>query len=146
MDKQESKKLDMRFKNIKVLKYSQFDLLEEFDKDVRPLVNFNSNFQFKVEPENNQITCVVMVQISILETGELFSELKVENVIEMTPLAEIIETSDGSHNVPNGILQLVVSLSISTVRGILSEKVKGTIMQDEIYPLIDPASLISNNV
>ncbi|RCW89788.1 hypothetical protein [Winogradskyella arenosi] len=143
MDK-ENKKLDIdiRYANINVSKFSQFDLKDEFDKESKPLVNFNSNFQFKVFPDKEMITCIVSVNVSIIETGESFCELNVENEFEIKPLAKIVKIeAEDKHNVPTEILRTIVSLSVSTVRGILYEKSKGSIIQGEVYPLINPMSL-----
>ena len=141
MDK-EIKKLDIRYANINVSKFSQFDLENEFDKEAKPLVNFNSNFQFKVFPDKEIITCIVSVNVSIIKTGESFCDLNVENDFEVKPLAKIVKTEEeGKFDVPTEILRTIVSLSISTVRGILYEKTKGSIIQGEIYPLINPSSL-----
>ncbi|QRM89769.1 hypothetical protein FG167_11200 [Lacinutrix sp. WUR7] len=143
MDK-ENKKLDIdiRYANINVSKFSQFDLKDEFDKEAKPLVNFNSNFQFKVFPDKEMITCIVSVNVSIIETGESFCELNVENEFEIKPLAKIVKIeAEDKHNVPTEILRTIVSLSVSTVRGILYEKSKGSIIQGEVYPLINPMSL-----
>jgi hypothetical protein len=39
---------NMRYNEIKVIKYSQFDLEKEFEIKKSPLCQFQSNFQFKV--------------------------------------------------------------------------------------------------
>jgi len=145
MDNKDNIKLNMRFTDINVIKYSQYDLIESFDKNNKTLVNFQSNFQFKVIPETESMACSVIVEIRIIETDELFSELKVQNIFEVKPLSKILNTKkENSYDIPNGLLNTIISLSISTVRGILSEKLKGTFIQNEVYPLIDPSKLIKN--
>lgn len=146
MDKEESKKINFRFAKINTSKFSQFDLEKEFDKTEEPLTNFNSSFQFKVEPTTETVSCKVSVKVSIIETKELFCELIVENDFIVKPLNEIIrgkhdEIEGDSYGLPTEVLRTIVSLSISTVRGILYEKLKGTIIQDEIYPIINPSTL-----
>ena len=146
MDKKEIKTLNMRFIDINVNKYSQFDLLEKFEKSKKPLVSFESSFKFDIKPEEDKISCIANVEVKIIETNELFAELKVENVFELKPMSEIIKPNDKNQfDIPNDILHTVVSLSISTVRGILSEKLKGTFIQHEVYPLINPAILFEKN-
>jgi len=138
--------LNMRFTDIKVSKYSQYDLQIDFDNEKKPLVQFQSKFQFQVYEDKEKISCLIDVKILILETEEVFAELKVENIFEIKPFNEIIKPNSDKDgfNIPNAILINLVTISISTVRGILFEKLKGTIVQNEIYPLIDPLNVIKN--
>ena len=137
--------LNLRFAEIKVTKYSQYDLEKDFKKDEKPFVEFQSSFNFKVLEKEERLSCLVTVAIIIIETKEEFAELKVENIFELKPFKDVIKSkSENSYDIPDAILHNLVSLSISTVRGILSEKLKGTIVQNEVYPLIDPTSLFKN--
>lgn len=135
--------LNMRFTDIKVSKYLQYDLQIDFDNEKKPLVQFQSNFNFQVLEDTEKISCLIDVKILILETEEVFAELKVENIFEIKPFTDIIKPNSNKNgfNIPDAILINLVSISISTVRGILSEKLKGTIVQNEIFPLIDPLSI-----
>ncbi|MEH6618510.1 hypothetical protein [Maribacter arcticus] len=136
---------NLRFAEIKLSKFSQFDLEQEFDGKAIPLIEFQSNFQFKVLADEEKLICIVTVKLIILETKEEFAELKVENVFNIQPFNEIIKLKpDNSHDIPNPVLHNIVSLSISTVRGILSEKLKGTIAQREVYPLMNVPALFEN--
>lgn len=137
--------LNLRFAEIKVSKYSQYDLEKDFKKDAKPLIEFQSNFQFKVLEKEERLSCLVTVLIIIIETKEVFAELKVENVFEIKPFKDVVKSkTEDSYDIPDAILYNLVSLSISTVRGILSEKLKGTIVQNEVYPLVDPISLFDS--
>lgn len=137
--------LNLRFAEIKVSKYSQYDLEKDFKKDEKPFVEFQSSFNFKILEKEERLSCLVTVVIIIIETKEEFAELKVENIFELKPFKDVIKSkSENSYDIPDAVLHNLVSLSISTVRGILSEKLKGTIVQNEVYPLIDPTSLFNN--
>lgn len=144
MDNNNIKSFNMRYSNIKVSKFSQYDLKESYNKERQPFVNFLSNFKFDVTPENNKISCLVSVSISIVETSELLCELEVQNDFEIKELNDIKRNDiKGKIDLPIELMRTLISLSISTVRGVLSEKMKGTIIQGEIYPLIDPATLFN---
>lgn len=144
MDNNNIKSFNMRYSNIKVSKFSQYDLKESYNKERQPFANFLSNFKFDVTPENNKISCLVSISISLVETSELFCELEVQNDFEIKELNDIKRNDiKGKIDLPIELMRTLISLSISTVRGILSEKMKGTIIQGEIYPLIDPATLFN---
>ncbi len=135
--------LNMRFKDIKVLKFSQFDLDKEVISLKEPLVQFQTNFQFRIIDSEELVICLISIKLVLLETKEDFAELKVENIFEIKPINAIIKKDENSFNIPNEILANIASLSASTVRGILFEKLKGTIVEREIYPLFDVNSLIN---
>ncbi len=136
---------NLRFAEINVSKYSQFDLEKEFNKDEKPFIEFQSNFQFKVLEKEEKLVCIVSVELIIIETKEVFAELKVENIFNIMPFDDVVKSeSDDSYNIPNPVLHNLFSLSISTFRGILSEKLKGTIAQNEVYPLINAAAILKN--
>ncbi len=130
--------IQLRFAEIKTLNYSQFDLMETFNPKTSPLAEFQSNFQFRVLEEDEKIACLTSIKVLVLETKEEFAEIKVETFFDIRPFKEIIKKhSENKFEIPNIIMHNIASISISTIRGILFEKLKGTIMQNEIYPLVD---------
>ena len=136
--KQEEITFNLKFKDIKVTKFSQFELLEQIDESRFPLVEFQTQFDFKVIDNEEVIISVVTVKIKVLETNEYFAELIVETSFIVTPLNTIAtKTENGAYDVKKIVLYNIASVSLSTIRGILFERLKGSIIQKEIYPLID---------
>ncbi|WP_445711734.1 hypothetical protein [Flavobacterium sp.] len=135
--------LNMRFKDIKVIKFSQFDLESEVNSLKEPLVEFQTNFQFRAIEKEDLLACLISVKLVLLATNEDFAELKVESFFEIKPFNEVIKKVENKYDIPDGILVNIASLSASTVRGILFEKLKGTIVEKEVYPLIDVNSLFN---
>ena len=74
--------LNMRFKDIKVIKFSQFDFEEKLTPSKSPFIEFQTNCQFRVIEEQNLLTCLITVKLVLLETKEDFAELKVECFFE----------------------------------------------------------------
>lgn len=136
---------NLRFAEIKLIEYSQFDLEQEFDINAKGLIEFQSKFNFRVLSKEEKIGCIVDVKLVINETKEEFAQIKVENYFNIEPFKEVVkEKSPNNYDIPNPLLHNLVSLSISTVRGIISEKLKGTIAQREVYPLINLDNLFKN--
>lgn len=138
--------LNLGYKNIKVVRFSQFELDKEFDKDRFPLVEFQTTFNFKIDEKDEIIVCTIEVKIKILETGEDFAELIVENSFNISPLKELINIDSNQYNIPIPILQTIASICGSTVRGILFERLRGSTIQNEVYPLIDITQLFTENI
>ena len=69
---------NLRILDIKVVRFSQFELFEKFNSELFPLVEYQTQFDFKVTEEEEKITSVVTVKIKFIETNEYFAELIVE--------------------------------------------------------------------
>ena len=80
---------------------------------------------------------LIIVKLVLLETKEDFAALKVESFFELKPFNNVIQKVNDNFDIPDGILVNIATLSAGTVRGILFEKLKGTIVEKEVYPLID---------
>jgi len=138
------KKIDfeMRFADIVVSKFSLYDLKKEFNKNVFPLIEFHSNFSFMAMPEQEQVVCIVAIKLLMIETKEEFAEITIENTFNIKPFVDVIKSKkENVYDIPENVMQNLVAISISTARGVLSEKLKGTIAQKDIFPLIDPKLL-----
>lgn len=136
--KQEEITFNLKFKDIKVTKFSQFELLEQIDENKFPLVEFQTQFNFKVIDNEEVIVSIVTVKIKVLETNEYFAELIVETSFFVTPLSKIAtKKENGIYDIKRIVLYNIASVSLSTIRGILFERLKGSIIQKEIYPLTD---------
>lgn len=141
-------KYELRFSKIKVIGFSQFDQDLEFDANVFPLFEFLTNVSFRVIPEHSSIACLITVELRVIETKEKFAELKVETQFEISPFESMVvpnQMDNSKFDIPNLLITSLSSFSISTVRGILFEKLKGTIAQNEIFPLMDLNSQFVND-
>lgn len=138
----EEKKTNLRFTGIKVLGFSQFDLEQDFDKDTYPLFEFKTGIHFRVIADKERVACLVIVTLLIKETEEKFADLKVETQFNVTPFKETVQmnkANSSGFDIPNILLYNIANVSVSTMRGILYEKLKGTFAQDEVFPLLDLA-------
>lgn len=129
---------NLRILDIKVVRFSQFELLENFDETKFPVVEYQTNFDFKVVEEEEKIISIITVKIKIIETNEYFAELIVETSFFVSPINTIVtKTENQKYDVKGIVLYNIASVSLSTIRGILFERLKGSIIQKELYPLAD---------
>lgn len=142
MNKKDEIVFNIRILDIKVLKFSQFELLQEFDESKFPLVEFQTSFNFKVIENESKINSIITVKIKMIETNEYFAELIVESSFSVTPIEKLItKKEDETYDVKGIVLYNIASVSVSTIRGILFERLKGSMIQKEIYPLTNLAEI-----
>lgn len=133
----------LRYSNINVLSYSQYDISKIDDKK-EASIEFQSNFQVKILKDTSEIVIFSTINLLSIDTKALLAELKIECYFEIKPFDKvIIQKSETEFQIPDDLLIQLISLSVSTIRGILHEKLKGTNLQKEIFPLINPKDLLN---
>ena len=71
-----------------------------------------------------------------------FAELIVESSFAVTPLEKLItKIEENKYDVKGIVLYNIASVSISTIRGVLFERLKGSLIHKEIYPLTNLAKI-----
>jgi hypothetical protein len=136
---------NMRLLGIKVVQFSQFDVSTDYDKNAYPLVEYQSDFNFNVVENEDRVVCTIVVTIRIIETQENFAQLTTEFNFEVLPLDKLVVKRDNVVDINNNLLYTVGSIAISTVRGILVEKLRGSIIQNDVYPLMDLVQLFQQS-
>lgn len=146
MNKKEEINFNLRILAIKVVRFSQFELLESFDNSKLPLVEFQTSFDFKVIEEEDKINSIITVKIKVIETNEYFAELIVETSFFVSPIKSVVtKAENGNYDVKGVVLYNIGTVSLSTIRGILFEKLKGSDIQKEIFPLADLSKMFLVN-
>lgn len=131
----------VRILDIKITQFSQFNITTNFDVSKSPLVEFQTSLNYKAIENEEKVVCFLNVKIKIIETNEYFAELKSEIIFNVTPISNVVRNVNDNQEIDTQLLHDITSLSISTIRGVLFEKLKGSIIQKEIYPLIDLSKL-----
>lgn len=134
----------MRIASIDVLRFAIHEV-NGFDKSANDIFEYQSEFGFNVFEENNQVGIEMTVVVRVRETGELFSDLKVLMKFEILPFnLVIIKKNEKTFNIPNEVMSNLLHVTAGTARGILYERLKGTIAHLEIYPLLDINQLFAD--
>ena len=136
---------NLRIFDIRVVQFSQFDLLKDFDESKIPLVEYQTNFSFKVFEKEGKIGCLTNIKVKVYETDEYFADVKVEIIFEVSPFEVAAKFNNGKFDISNSLLFNIASVSVSTCRGILYERFKGSIIQKEVYPLADLSGLFPSD-
>lgn len=136
-------KLGLRYSSINVLKFSQYDV-GDFDAKNDDIIEYQTDFAAIVLEKTEEIGIQTTIKLKIIEIDEIFCELKVESRFQVVPFNDIIVKNDKGYDIPDGLLVNFTAIILGTIRGILYEKLKGTILQNEVLPLIDINDLMKN--
>ena len=144
METKKEIKFGLRYSGINVLKFSQYDV-SNFNINNDNLIEYQNNFEVKVFEDTEEIGIISTTLLKIIEINENFCELKVLSKFKIVNFKEIIiKKSENSFDIPDALLLNFTTIVFGTIRGILHEKLKGTIIQNEVFPLIDIKDLWKN--
>lgn len=136
----------MKIDGIKVNKFS-LNQIDDIDENAIPKTEFLTDFRFGVFPDSEKLSFKILIQILIPELeNEQVAEIDVEVFFKILPFESVVtKLKENKFRIPNSLMYNLATLSISTARGILFEKLKGTPLQNIILPLVDPAQLFNNS-
>ena len=104
--------------------------------------NFNINLESQVDNVNKLIFVIVGVEIKSENLNQLLGSIIVSNIFNILNFDEIIKIdATGKFHIPPPLIEILNSISISTVRGVMFSTFKGTFLHNAILPIIDPRSI-----
>ena len=103
--------------------------------------NYNINIQHRVNQEHKRIIVVVEIFIKHEDKKTLLGNLKTSCVFAIENFDELSTIDDNKNMIfPQPIIEILNTISISTVRGVMFSCFRGTFLHNAILPIIDPKS------
>lgn len=140
-DKGKEIQFQMRISSINVLRFSQYDI-GEFALDKNDAIEYQSDFNIKILEESGEVAVETTVKLKVKDLDSLFGELKVLMKFSITPFDSVIIKEKNGFQIPDMLMFNFFNLITGTIRGILYEKLRGTVLQNEVFPLIDLKDLL----
>ena len=148
MSASKKEKIDMRFsiKSVDVLNssYSTPNLPS-------PIINgfnFDIMLESKLDQKNKFILVVALIKITTNDDAKIqLGEISVGCVYLVENFDELIKwNGDNKPIIPDEVVVLLNSISISTTRGVMSQVFKGTFLHNAVLPVLDPKAFAKQNV
>ncbi len=137
--------IDLHLKSIELLKCTlslpptKDILLNKF--------NFNINIESKADSISKMLFVIVSVEINSEDQNHLLGSLSASCIYEISNFDENIKIEEsGRINMPQQLTDILNSISISTIRGVMFSTFKGTFLHNAILPIIDPRQFISSKI
>ena len=138
------KKINVTFRisSIKTIRFN-IDNSEEIRNIDRKSFFFNISLGTFINPTNKIIGFDVIQFVSLdKEMSNKVSELISHIEFEIVNFDEIVQKSEKLNEIkiPDQIMLTLISISLSTARGIFAAKVEGSALEGVYMPVIDPAT------
>lgn len=139
MNAKEENKVEIGIKRIKVIQSSLKELNGFLKENIQ--FSFNYNVAFNVKEDTVNITVNVLYYSEIPENE--IASFKVSNEFLVKELSNFAE-KDNALNFPNQIMATLISIAISHTRALLSQLLKGSEIEDLIFPLIPMDNILES--
>jgi len=143
------KQYNLRLSKINVLDYSYNEkhvANRDFDGIIKNLL-IDTKTTIDIDEDKKIIKIKLKIEFRLKDLLEVFFEILVETSFELSPFDQIVQKND-SGNIfitDDSITNTLLGLSFSTARGIVFERLRGSMLQGVLLPVIDPKMLLSNN-
>ncbi len=102
--------------------------------------HFAINLTHKFKREEKLVFVVIEVVITSSENDFIYGSIKVANIFEVKNLDPFIEKETGAVRFSPKFENNLNAISVSTVRGIMFSRFRGTYLHQAILPIIHPSS------
>jgi len=103
--------------------------------------SFNIAMQAGVNQSEKKVVVTVIIDTQNMEKTIDFAKVAVNLIFEIDNFDEVIEVQQNKAIIPNDIIEILNSVSYSTMRGIMWNELKGTFLHHAILPIIDPKQI-----
>ena len=138
MPKEENQIKDIQLQ-LKALELIDFSLsFPQKEKRDAKVFNFNINIEHKINKEKKIVFVIVSVDIIHEDKVTRLGNLKASCNFEIPDLDTFdLSGQPNQINLPSGIIDLLNSVSVSTLRGMMFSTFKGTFLHNAVLPVID---------
>lgn len=103
--------------------------------------NFNISLESKADATNKILFVVVSVEIRSEDQNLILGSLAVSCIYSIVNFDKVVKIeTDGKLDIPQPLVELLNSISISTTRGVMFSAFKGTFLHNAFLPIVDPRS------
>jgi hypothetical protein len=131
--------IDLQLKSIELLKGSIS--LPSVPEVSLNNFNFNISLESKADATNKILFVIVSVEIRSEDQNHVLGSLAVSCIYSIANFGEVVKIeADGKLDIPQPLVEILNSISISTARGVMFSTFKGTFLHNAFLPIVDPRS------
>ena len=131
--------IDLQLKSIELLKGSIS--LPSVPEVSLNNFNFNISLESKADATNKILFVIVSVEIRSEDQNHVLGSLAVSCIYNIVNFDDVVKIeADGKLDIPQPLVEILNSISISTARGVMFSTFKGTFLHNAFLPIVDPRS------
>ncbi|MCY7310623.1 MAG: hypothetical protein LH619_07585 [Chitinophagaceae bacterium] len=100
---------------------------------------FNINIETKLDPVQKLIFVITTAEVKADDNQELLGVISSACIFGIDNFDEVFKkVSEDKYHIPDDVMLVFISISLSTLRGIMFEHFRGTYLHTAFLPVIDP--------
>jgi hypothetical protein len=100
---------------------------------------FTVNLETRIDPQKKLIIIIVTADIKADNNSELLGSIGAASIFTIENFDDVFKkVTDVTYDTPDNIMITLASISISTLRGIMFDQLRGTHLHGAILPIMDP--------
>jgi hypothetical protein len=100
---------------------------------------FNVNIETKADLLNKILLTIIHIDIQTEDQSQILGGISVSYIFELKHFEEVIKiASGGKPHLPQTLVDMMNSISLSTTRGVMFAAFKGTSLHHALLPIMDP--------
>ena len=123
---------------------------EKFEIKSLELINYHVDPKVMFDVEGAFIIIKCIIKANVIETEEVVMEIETYFKFSVENLADYVVTKGNNTEFKdykdNQFLGLLIGVAYSTMRGIILERLRGTFIESQFLPVINPMYFIKNKV
>jgi glycosylphosphatidylinositol transamidase (GPIT) subunit GPI8 len=140
---QQNLNIEMQLNGVTLLSSNQ--ILSTADTINIRKFNFNINIETKADAPNKLLFAIIHVEILTEDHSQILGGISVSCNFELNNFDALIKIdSDGKLTLPQQLIDVINSISLSTTRGVMFATFKGTPLHNAFLPIIDPKQFKSS--
>jgi hypothetical protein len=129
--------IEIQLKGVELLSSNQ--RISTFDTSNIRNFNFNINIETEADAPNKLLFAIIHIEILTEDQKTVLGGISVSCIFELKNFDDLIKIeSDGKLNLPQQLVDIINSISLSTTRGVMFATFKGTPLHSAFLPIIDP--------
>ena len=103
--------------------------------------HFNLNITHKINNEQKSVFVITNIDIFHEDRKTQLGNIRSSCIFEIPNFNEFIPEKDNKPDFPEDMIHMLNSISLSTTRGVMFSKFRGTFLHNAILPIINPKIL-----
>ncbi len=101
--------------------------------------SFDINTELQISQENKMLFVIINAKVYDMAKLEMFGDIATTSIFYIENFDDVILSNvNGKKVIPDNLIVILNSISLSTTRGIMWSTFKGTPLHNAILPIVDP--------
>ncbi len=136
------KEIAFKIEGIELLEYSLNSPLTALPDKLE--YKFDLGIEQKISLPAKRVFVVCSITVSCDHNPDRLAHAKISCIYEVPELESFLDKSSNDLILPDNLAITLISVSLSTCRGVMFTLFRGTFLHNAVLPLVDPQTFIKN--